>query len=128
MAYIANKVCRFAGHDFLKGEVVPDDLVLKTKVPQLLKTGVLVESKEEKTEPIFSIPVVTSDGSQSVALNVDEVTVVFNYLGSKNADESKAIVDTVMSKDLLIILEKTEQRKGMKDYIKNRFNQLSEME
>lgn len=37
MAYIANKVCRFFGHDFLKGEVVPEEFVLKSKVPELLK-------------------------------------------------------------------------------------------
>ena len=62
MAYIARKVCMFAGHNFLKGEVIPDELVLKSRVPQLVKTkvievvdGVSAPVKEEEIEEIETV-------------------------------------------------------------------------
>ena len=55
--YIAKSVCRFAGHNFLKGEVIPDELVLKSKVSQLVKTRVIeivdgVSPEKESAEGI----------------------------------------------------------------------------
>lgn len=128
MAYIANKVCRFAGHDFLKGEVVPDELVLKSKVPDLIKTGVLVEGpiiEPQEGEILFTFPIKSDDGEITLNFKWDELAQIFDYLG-KSTEEAKAAVDKITSNDVLIILDKTEHRKGMKEYIKNRALQLLE--
>ena len=125
MAYIANKVCRFFGHDFLKGEVVPEEFVLKSKVPELLKTGVLVEGDIELPEEIITIPLKTDEGEMILKFNNDELIQIFNYFGKSVED---ARVEQITSNDVLIILDKSEHRKGMKEYIKNRALQLLEKE
>lgn len=127
MAYIANKVCRFFGHDFLKGEVVPEEFVLKSKVPELLKTGVLVEGDIELPEEIITIPLKTDEGEMILKFNNDELIQIFNYLG-KSVEDARVAVEQITSNDVLIILDESEHRKGMKEYIKNRALQLLEKE
>ena len=113
MAYIANKVCRFFGHDFLKGEVVPEEFVLKSKV--------------ELPEEIITIPLKTDEGEMILKFNNDELIQIFNYLG-KSVEDARVAVEQITSNDVLIILDKSEHRKGMKEYIKNRALQLLEKE
>lgn len=60
MAYIAKRPCKFAGHNFLIGEVIPEELVLKSRVPQLVKTKVIevvngVESPISENEMAESV-------------------------------------------------------------------------
>lgn len=123
MAYIANKVCRFGGIDFLKGEVVPDDLVLKSKVPDLIKTGVLVEVEDQEETCEFDFKIQSDDGEMILNFSKEELNQIFNYLGN-TVEVSKELIDNITSNDVLIILNKTENRKSMKEYIKNRALEL----
>lgn len=123
MAYIANKVCRFGGNDFLKWEVVPDDLVLKSKVPDLIKTGVLVEVEDQEKNWEFDFKIQSDDGEMILNFSKEELNHIFNYLGN-TVEVSKELINNITSNDVLIILEKTENRKSMKEYIKNRALEL----
>jgi len=46
MAYIAKKVCSFGGQDFLIGNPIPDELIHKGRVADLVKMGVISEVPE----------------------------------------------------------------------------------
>lgn len=77
MAYIAKRPCKFAGHNFLIGEVIPDELVLKSKVPQLVKTKVIevvngvAAPVMEEAEAIEEIESVEAEAIEEVE-SVDE--------------------------------------------------------
>lgn len=119
MAYFAKKVCMFSGHNFLKGEVIPEELVLKSKVPELIKTGVIEVVESAKADGTICIPVKAEEGILELYLSEEDIVKVFDVLHG-GADEAKAIIDDMTSNDALILIDITDNRKGIKDYVKKR--------
>lgn len=119
MAYIAKKVCTFSGHNFLKGEVIPEELVLKSKVPELVKTGVIDVVESSTADGTICIPVKTEEGILELNLSAEDIVQVFDVLQS-GADEAKAIIDGMTINDALILIDLTDSRKGIRDYVKKR--------
>ena len=70
--YIANKLCRFEGHNFLKGEVIPENYVLKSKVAQLVKTKVIRVVDDAKVETAETAETVEEDLSTMEQSNEPE--------------------------------------------------------
>ena len=123
--YIAKKPCSFAGRDFLIGDPVPEELVLKSRVPNLIKTGVLEEITVEPQEGIvkFSIPVHAAEGDLMLDLTNEELIQVFDVFQT-SAKEAESVIDGITSNDALILLDVTDNRKSVKELVKQRANVL----
>lgn len=123
--YIAKKPCSFGGQDFLIGNPVPEELVLRSRVPELIKTGVLEEVAVEMQEGIvkFEIPVQTDNGGFMVELESEELVQVFSVLQA-TTEEAKAIIDGITSNDVLILLDVSDSRKAVKKLVKERASVL----
>lgn len=123
--YIAKKPCTFAGQDFLIGDPVPEELVLKSRVPNLIKTGVLEEVAVEAQEGIVKniIPVHAEEGDLLLEVTAEELVQVFDVLQA-TAEEAKTIIDGITSNDVLILLDVSDSRKAVKKLVKERASVL----
>ena len=123
--YIAKKPCSFAGRDFLIGDPVPEELVLKSRVPNLIKTGVLEEITVEAQEGVvkFTIPVHAVEGDLSLELNNEEMVQVFDVLQA-SVEDARIVIDGITSNDFLILLDVADSRKAVKKLVKDRANVL----
>lgn len=124
--FVAKKPCSFAGRDFLIGDPIPEELVLKSRVPDLIKTGVLDEftEAEEKTGIVkFSIPVHAEEGDVQLELTNEELVQVFDVLQS-TAEEAESVVDGITSNDALILLDVADSRKAVKKIVRQRASVL----
>lgn len=123
--YIAKKPCSFAGRDFLIGDPVPEELVLKSRVPNLIKTGVLEEITVEAQEGVvkFTIPVHAVEGDLSLELNNEEMVQVFDVLQA-SVEDARIVIDGITSNDVLILLDVSDSRKAVKKLVKDRANVL----
>lgn len=125
--YIAKKVCTFAGNSFLKGEAIPKELVLKSKVPELVKTGVIEVVEDTCGSGKYIIPVHAEEGDLMVELSNEELVQVFDVLQS-GADEAKQVIDNMTCNDALILIDVVESRKGIREYVKKHATALLKTE
>ena len=127
MKYIAKKVCRFAGHDFIIGDVIPEDLLFHDRIPELLKLGVIseaaveVDGKEDVVK--FDIMIHAEEGEIPVSLTSEEVNQCFSVLQS-NTEHAKEVLEEITNLDVLLLLDVSESRKGVSALVKERANQL----
>lgn len=123
--YIAKKPCTFAGQDFLIGDPVPEELVLKSRVPHLIKERVIEEVEVEAQEGIvkFSIPVQTENGGFMVDLSNEEMVQVFEVMQG-TAEAAVQLIEAITSNDALILLDAADSRKAVKKLVKERASVL----
>lgn len=123
--FIAKKPCSFAGRDFLIGDPIPEDLVLKSRVPNLIKTGVLEEVAVEAQEGIvkFTVPVHAEEGDLMLELTNEELVQVFDVL-QETSEAAGPLIDGITANDALILLDVADSRKAVKKLVKQRASVL----
>lgn len=91
--YIANKLCRFEGHNFLKGEVIPENYVLKSKVAQLVKTKVIrvVDDAEVETAETVEETVETAETAETVEKTVETAETVEDVSIMEQSNEPEPV-------------------------------------
>ena len=72
-----------------------------------------------KADGNICIPVKAEEGIMELYLSVEDIVQVFDVLQG-GADEAKAIIDGMTSNDALILIDLTDSRKGIRDYVKKR--------
>jgi len=132
MAYIAKKVCSFGGQDFLIGNPIPDELIHKGRVADLVKMGVISEvpeapALEEVVAQVgqvkFALTVHAEEGELALEFTEDEVQQVFDVLQG-NVDEAKAVISEVTAENVLIMVDVLDTRKGVKTLVSERAAEL----
>lgn len=132
MSYIAKKVCRFGGVDFLIGNPIPDELINKDRVADLVKMGVISEvpdapALEDVVAQVgqvkFALTIHADEGDLALEFSEDEVQQVFDVLQG-NVDEAKAVISEVTSENVLIMVEVLDSRKSVKSLVGERAAEL----
>lgn len=129
--FIANKPCTFMGKSFLIGEVVPDELVDVKAVKRLKQMRVIFEAGEQKKavvatagNQLFTVPVITKDGTLPVELTAEALTVLFTVL-QETADNAAELVEAQENKDLLLCIHALDKRKTVQNIAKERATALN---
>lgn len=136
--FIALKPCNFAGQSFLTGKIVPAELVDVRAVRRLKRQRILAEANEQKevvevaveqteTKQLFTVPVLTDEGTLPVELPAEDLETLFMVL-QKTADEAGGIIAEQTNKDLLLCIHALDSRKTVKNAAKERATALIEAE
>ena len=127
MSYIAKKVCRFGGVDFLIGNPIPDELINKDRVADLVKMGVISEVPEyveaQEGQVKFALVMRSDEGDLAMEFTENEVQQVFDVLQG-NVDEAKAVISEVTSGNVLLMVEVLDSRKSVKSHVSERAAEL----
>lgn len=132
MSYIAKKVCSFGGMDFLIGNPIPDGLIKKDRVADLVKMGVIsvvpdAPALEDVVAQVgqvkFALTIHADEGDLALEFSEDEVQQVFDVLQG-NVDEAKAVISEVTSENVLIMVEVLDNRKSVKSLVDERAAEL----
>lgn len=139
MKIIALKPCNFGGHKFLIGDEIPEELVQNPNEQK--KRGVVAISQDGESIPMGQVtarvsemksPVVihSDDGDLTVEVTQDEMSVFFEILQipvSKTEDKQKvsALIQSVESLDLLIMIDALDGRKFVKEESEKRADSLT---
>ena len=137
MAYIVRKPMYIAGQQRIIGEVLNDEEVNQLRVYSLVKSGYLAEVNtmaEAVYHPIemqqggvsITIPIKQGDSSFQVDLTADEVVQVFEILQG-NVEQAAECIKTIEKEEVLILIDATDSRKGIKTAAVEQAKKLREM-
>lgn len=127
--YIAQKPVKFSGRDFLVGDEIPEELVDRTKVPQLIKQRIIAEATKEAEACVgvvkFAIPVRAAEGDLILELDNDALVSVTDVLQG-TATEAESIISGITSMDALILIDACDHRKGVQNLAEERAASIKE--
>lgn len=135
MAYIAKKVCSFAGRDFLIGNPIPDELINPGRVADLIKIGVITEVPDvypvegmddivaEVGQVKFEVNIHAEEGDLPLELTNEELQQLVDVLQAK-AEEAKALVAEITSENVLIMVDCLHPIKSVRSAVKERAAEL----
>ena len=129
MKIIALKPCNFGGNKFFIGDEIPEKFVQNPNEQK--KRGVIAISQDGESIPMaqvtaevsemkFPVVIHSEDGDLTVEVTQDEIGVFFDILQipvSKTEDKQKvsALIQSIDSLDLLIMLDALDGRKFVKE-------------
>lgn len=129
MAYIAKKVCSFAGQDFLIGNPIPDELINPGRVADLIKIGVITEVPDvqsveaQEGQVKFKIDIHAEEGDLPLEFTNEELQQFFDVLQAK-AEEAKALVAEITSENVLIMVDCLHPTKSVRSAVQERAAEL----
>lgn len=133
--YILLKASVINGEKLAAGSLIPADAVLPSRVPALLKNGVIAETNIGATEgaettartpePVegIEIPINTEDGVLGLPASREDILKAFEVLQMKVEDASDA-VKAVETENALILIDACTKNSTLKKAIRNRVTEL----
>lgn len=138
MAYVALKPCCFAGHRFLIGETVPDEVVHPGNANNAIRMGLIAkqdgtaapaeapdEQKETCTVETMTVNIHAEEGDLPLTLTAESLQSVVDVLTS-TVEDAEPIINQMVDDDALILLHAADYRKGVKEAAAARAQALEE--
>lgn len=123
--YICTKTVTLGGTTYQKGEPIPAEAVLPSRVRALTREGYIAPQNSTPTEaenqpqeaqntpdPIV-IPITKNDGIMELLATPDDIVIATSIL-QLNAEEAIKAVEEVSSEEALILIDALESRKTVK--------------
>lgn len=128
--YIALKNTVFNGVGYLAGSIVPEDAVLPSRVPSLLRTGVLSRVENGADSPqtgaeqpagagVVSLPILTEDGGYELSVTYGDIAAAVTVLQMKQ-DDAVAAVAEVLTENALILIDACTRNKTIEKAVRDR--------
>lgn len=132
--YIALKNTVFNGIGFTAGSIVPAEAVLPSRIPALLRNGIIAKADEESTPPTVSaktpqtepkvderiiLPIKAENGTLELSASQKDIVRAIEIM-QMNADDATTALFQTESEETLIIVDACDSRKTIKKVIKDR--------
>ncbi len=137
MKYFANKPCKFAGNNYLIGDVIPAEVLVPSRIESLKKAGIISESPativagevfeqviDDLKGSLLRVPVYGDGNEVHCFLCTEfEINAIFTIL-QKTIEEATEIIASEKSENVLNIIKNIDSRKGIKVAASSRITEL----
>lgn len=122
MKYCANKPCKFGGVPYLIGDLIPENVLIPSRIEALKGAGIISEVPDNNVEVqaqvslvVFKLPIVDENTGESIdtEFTEDELNLVFIIL-QEQSDKAIKLVDDVKSESVLNAIRALDSRKALK--------------
>ena len=146
MNYYANKPCKFAGKEYLIGDIIPVEALVPSRIEALKSAGIITELPEtqvlingEEIQPQigivkFELPIIhtgLNGGVEDILFDNEELKNIFMYLQMTASDAVKIIEsmeEPEKVRNILVAVEALDSRKTVKEAAKKKLEALSSCE
>lgn len=132
MGFVCKKSLTLSGSEYHPGDVIPDGIILDSRVRALKTSGHIVEmsvqTEPESTgmeEAKITIPIIGEDGEVlNVELTEGEVQHVFCIM-QMNVENATEEIQKIQGEDELIVIHAADSRKSVQKAAKEQASSLS---
>jgi len=128
--YVALKNATYSGVEYLAGSIIPEEAVLPSRVPSLLRTGMIAKAENATETPQIDagdtgtgfeviLPIQTENGSEGLPATSEDMITAVTVLQMKQEDAITA-VGTVESENALIIIDACTKTQALKKAVRER--------
>lgn len=133
--YLVLKNATYNGIGYLAGAIIPEEAVLPSRVPSLLRTGMIAKAENATetqqngavaTETGFEVflPIQTENGSEGISVTAEDMITAVSVLQMKQ-DDAVAAVATVESENALIVVDACTKTMALKKAVRERASALA---
>ena len=128
--YVALKNATFNGVEYLAGSNIPEEAVLPSRVPSLLRTGMIAKAETPPQGPQDDagapgeysdviLPIQGENGAMELSATSEDIVTAVTVLQMKQ-DEAAAAVKAVASETALILIDACTKNQALKKAARDR--------